>query len=168
MTDGKSMLGKIVKVTVDRPMGSFHPKHQNLYYPVNYGYIEGIPAPDGEEQDVYILGVDRPVKEFTGRIIAVVRRSDDVEEKWVAAPEDMSFTREQIQEQIFFQEQYFQSEIILLYRKLRFWSSQKKERMFIEHTLDKHAFGYDNKTLAGSEDIETFFAKTIVKWIIFI
>ena len=22
----------------------------------------------------------------------------------------------------------------------------KKERMFIEHTLDKHAFGYDNKT----------------------
>ena len=56
----------------------------------------------------------------------------------------------------------------LLYRKLRFWSSQKKERMFIEHTLDKHAFGYDNKTLAGSEDIETFFAKTIVKWIIFI
>ncbi len=114
MTDGKSMLGKIVKVTVDRPMGSFHPKHQNLYYPVNYGYIEGIPAPDGEEQDVYILGVDRPVKGFTGRIIAVVRRSDDVEEKWVAAPEDMSFTREQIQEQIFFQEQYFQSEIILL------------------------------------------------------
>ena len=44
----------------------------------------------------------------------------------------------------------------------------KKERMFIERTLDKHAFGYDNKTLAGSEDIETFFAKTIVKWIIFI
>ena len=77
MTDGTSMLGKIVKVTVDRPMGSFHPKHQNLYYPVNYGYIEGIPAPDGEEQDVYILGVDRPVKEFIGRIIAVVRRLDE-------------------------------------------------------------------------------------------
>ena len=44
----------------------------------------------------------------------------------------------------------------------------QKERMFIEHMLDKRAFGYDNKTLAGSEDIETFFAKTIVKWIIFI
>ena len=44
----------------------------------------------------------------------------------------------------------------------------KKKHMFIEHMLDKHAFGYDNKTLAGSEDIETFFAKTIVKWIIFI
>lgn len=128
MTDGKSMLGKIVKVTVDRPMGSFHPKHQNLYYPVNYGYIEGIPAPDGEEQDVYILGVDRPVKGFTGRIIAVVRRSDDVEEKWVAAPEDMSFTREQIQEQIFFQEQYFQSEIILLDERERQESNMTETR----------------------------------------
>ena len=114
MTDGRNMLGKIVKITVDRPMGSFHPQHRNLYYPVNYGYIEGILAPDEEEQDVYILGVDRPVKEFTGRIIAVVRRLDDIEEKWVAAPEDMSFTRDQIQEQIDFQEKYFQSEIMLL------------------------------------------------------
>ena len=54
-----------------------------------------------------------------------------------------------------------------LYRKLRFWVAQK-EHMVIEHMLYKHVFGHDNKTLAGSEDIETFFAKTIVKWIIFI
>lgn len=102
MIDGTAMLGKLVKVTVDRPMGSFHPKHQNLYYPVNYGYIEGILAPDGEEQDAYILGVDQPVKEFTGRIIGIVHRLDDIEEKWVVAPEKLSFTREQIQEQIYF------------------------------------------------------------------
>ena len=44
------MLGKIVKVTVDRPMGTYHPKHKDIYYPINYGYIEGIMAPDGEEQ----------------------------------------------------------------------------------------------------------------------
>ena len=53
-------------------------------------------------------------------------------------------------------------------QEITFLEQSKKERMFIEHMLDKHAFGYDNKTLAGSEDIETFFAKTIVKWIIFI
>ena len=57
--------------------------------------------------------------------------------------------------------------LFLLYRKLRFWVA-KKEHMVIEHMLYKHVFGHDNKTLAGSEDIETFFAKTIVKWIIFI
>ena len=63
------MIGDIVKVTVDRPMGSYHPKHKDILYPINYGYIEGIMAPDGEEQDAYILGVDKPVSEFTGKII---------------------------------------------------------------------------------------------------
>ena len=53
------MLGKIVKVTVDRPLGSCHPKHLYICYPVNYGYVKGVMATDGEEQDVYILGVFR-------------------------------------------------------------------------------------------------------------
>ena len=46
-----SAIGKMVTVTVDRPLGSFHPNHPDLYYPVNYGYVAGIPAPDGEDQD---------------------------------------------------------------------------------------------------------------------
>ena len=32
-----------------------------MYYPINYGYIEGVMAPDEEEQDAYILGVNEPV-----------------------------------------------------------------------------------------------------------
>lgn len=102
-----------ITVTIDRPLGSYHPQYKDMYYPVNYGYVEGVFAPDGEEQDVYVLGVDYPVKEFTGRIIAVIKRSDDVEEKWVAAPESITFTKEEIWEQVKFQEQYFQSEIIM-------------------------------------------------------
>ena len=107
------MIGKIVTVTVDRPLGSAHPDFPEMIYPVNYGYIEGIMAPDGEEQDAYILGVSEPVQKFTGRIIAVVHRADDVEEKWVVCPEEMTFTAEEIMEQIRFQEQYYQSEIIM-------------------------------------------------------
>ena len=90
------MLGKIVKVIVDRPMGSYHPEHKDMYYPINYGYVEGIIAPDGEEQDAYILGVDKPVKEFVGKIIAIVHRLDDIEDKWVVAPEIVSLTKEEI------------------------------------------------------------------------
>lgn len=105
------MLGEIVKVTVDRPLGSYHPKHKDMYYPVNYGYVAGIMAPDGEEQDAYILGVDEPVAEFTGRVIAIIHRFDDVEEKWVVAPEQVSFSKEEIMEQVWFQEQYFKTEI---------------------------------------------------------
>ncbi len=108
---GSVMLGKIVTVTVDRPLGSFHPRHADLYYPVNYGYVAGIMAADGEEQDAYILGVDVPVEAFTGRVIAVIHRQDDVEDKWVAAPNGATFTKEEIMEAVRFQEQYFQSEV---------------------------------------------------------
>ena len=105
------MIGQIVKVIVDRPLGNYHPEHQDMYYPVNYGYVEGIIASDGDEQDAYILGVNVPVKEFTGRVIAIIHRYDDVEEKWVAAPENSIFSAEEIMEQVKFQEQYFESEI---------------------------------------------------------
>lgn len=107
------MLGKIVTVTVDRAIGTYHPEHTDMYYPVNYGYISGIFAPDGEEQDAYVLGVDKPVQEFTGKVIAIIHRNDDIEEKWVVAPVDKSFTKEEIIEKIHFQEQYFDSYVIL-------------------------------------------------------
>ena len=107
------MIGSVVKVTVDRPLGSYHPEHKDLYYPINYGYIEGVMAADGEEQDAYILGVDFPVEEFIGNVIAIIHRYDDVEEKWVVAPENILFTPEEIAEKVAFQEQYFKTEIIM-------------------------------------------------------
>lgn len=108
------MLGKTVNVVVDRPLGSVHPKHSNIRYPVNYGYVPEIMAGDGEEQDVYILGVDRPVETFTGTVIGLIRRRNDVEDKWVAAPDGMVFTREEIWDAVKFQEQYFESELVIL------------------------------------------------------
>ena len=105
------MIGKIVKVIVDRPLGSYHPKHKNIFYPINYGYVEGIIAPDGEEQDAYIIGIDVPVKEFTGKVIAIIHRYDDIEEKWVVAPENASLTKNEIIEQVNFQEKYFKFEV---------------------------------------------------------
>jgi len=107
------MLGKTVTVTVDRAMGTHHPEHTDMLYPINYGYIAGIPAADGEEQDAYILGVDLPVKEFTGKVIAIIHRKDDIEEKWVVAPENRYFSKQEILEKTFFQEQYFDSYVIM-------------------------------------------------------
>lgn len=105
------MIGSIVKVIVDRPLGAYHPKHKDICYPVNYGYIPEIMAPDGEEQDAYILGVTEPVEEFVGKVIAVIHRYNDVEEKWVVVPENLSLTKEEITQQVAFQEQYFHTEI---------------------------------------------------------
>ena len=107
------MIGKIVKVVVDRPIGTYHPKYKDIFYSVNYGYIPGIISPDGEEQDAYILGVDEPIKEFIGTVIAVIHRIDDVEDKWIVVPEGMSFTKEEILDKISFQEKFFKTEIIM-------------------------------------------------------
>ena len=108
-----SIIGATITVTVDRPLGSYHPEYKDMYYPINYGYIEGIMAPDGEEQDACILGVNEPVDKFTGKIIAIVQRKDDVEEKWVVVPDGVTFSKEEIRRQIHFQEQYFDSKIVM-------------------------------------------------------
>lgn len=105
------MLGAKVTVTIDRPMGTYHPKHKDFYYPVNYGYIEGIMGGDGEEQDAYVLGVDHQVETFDGVMIAIIHRMNDNEDKWVVAPECVVLTKEEIMAQVHFQEQYFQTEI---------------------------------------------------------
>jgi inorganic pyrophosphatase len=106
------MIGKTVTVTVDRPLGSRHPNHPDLYYPINYGYVEGLLAPDGEEQDAYLLGISEPVREYTGKVIAVVHRLDDIEDKWIVAPDGVTFTKEVIARLVHFQEQWFQTEIL--------------------------------------------------------
>ena len=113
ITKINSVIGRTVTVTIDRPLGSCHPKHKDIYYPINYGYVEGIMAADGEEQDAYVLGVDEAIDKFTGKIIAIVHRNNDVEEKWVVAPENVTFTKEEIREPFYFQEQYFDSEIVM-------------------------------------------------------
>lgn len=65
------------------PLKGTYPEY---IYPINYGYVEGIIVPDEEEQDVYILGVDKAVDEYEGELIVVIKREDNVEEKWVVAP----------------------------------------------------------------------------------
>lgn len=105
------MIGSKVKVIVDRPMGTYHPKHKDIFYTVNYGYVEGIMAPDGEEQDAYILGIDKPLEEFIGVVLAIIHRLNDVEDKWIVVPEGTSFTKEEIIKQVSFQEKYFKIEI---------------------------------------------------------
>lgn len=100
----KSYLGKTVDIKIDRPIGYVH---KSLTYPINYGYIPGVIGGDGEELDVYLLGVDAPVKEYTARIIGIVHRHNDVEDKLVAAPVGLNFTVEEIMEAVRFQEQYY-------------------------------------------------------------
>lgn len=103
----------IVTARIDRPLGSRHPRHPEMIYPINYGEVVGVPAPDGDWQDVYVLGVNEPLSTFTGRRIAVIHRRDDVETKWVLASEGMTFTEAEIMAAVHFQEQYFDSYCVM-------------------------------------------------------
>lgn len=108
------MLGQTVTVTVDRPIGYLH---GGTVYPVNYGYLPGTIAGDGEEQDAYILGVDEPVENFSGTVVGVIRRHNDCEDKLVVAPEGTLFHQGEIAGMVHFIEQYFVSTIDCLLRK---------------------------------------------------
>lgn len=105
---------KMVDVVIDRPIGSVHPKYEDMIYPLNYGFIPNVFGGDDEELDVYLMGVNVPVKEYKAKVIAIVHRHNDVEDKLVAAPEGISFTKMEIEDAVRFQEQYFESEIEIL------------------------------------------------------
>lgn len=110
----KGYLGRTVLIEMDRPIGTPHPKHPDILYPINYGYIPGVLGGDGEELDVYLLGVDTPVTVYTARIIGIVHRTDDVEDKLVAAPEGVTYTAKEIAAAVHFQEQFHESYIEVL------------------------------------------------------
>jgi inorganic pyrophosphatase len=107
-----AFLGQIVKIKIDRPLGSKHPKH-DMTYEVNYGFVPGTKAPDGEELDAYVLGVDKPVDEFTGKCIAIIRRSDDDDDNLIIVPENSeNMSDEEILRLVNFQEQWFKPKVI--------------------------------------------------------
>lgn len=105
-------LGKLVTVTVDRPMGTRHPKFKDLVYTQNYGHVEGAFAPDGEELDAYVLGDLGPLKTFEGRCIAIIHRTDDNDDKLVVVLDGTTYTDAQIKSLTDFQEKFFKSTIV--------------------------------------------------------
>ncbi len=104
---------QLVHAIIDRPLGTAHPNYPDMIYPLNYGYIEGILAADGAWQDVYVMGVQEACSDFYGVHIATIHRLDDVEDKWVLAPEGMRFSLEEIRAAVDFTECYYHSEIVL-------------------------------------------------------
>ena len=104
-------LEKEITCKIDRPLGSEHP-NGGLIYPINYGFVSNTVSGDGEEIDCYILGIYEPVQNFTGKCIAVIHRTNDNDDKLVLAPEDKTFTNQEIRALTYFQERFFESRIV--------------------------------------------------------
>ena len=109
--DFSGIIGTTVSGKIDRPLGSVHPRIPDMTYTVNYGYVDGVFAGDGAEQDIYLLGEDKPAETFAGKVIAVWHRYNDVEDKWIVSADGRDYTDDEIAEKIAFQEKFFDGEL---------------------------------------------------------
>lgn len=111
MTNSLTFIGQKVNVIIDRPLGSKHPQH-GFAYEVNYRYIPNTKSADGEELDAYVLGVDGPITNTRGVCIAVIRRTDDVDDKLIVTQDDKDFSDSEIDKLTAFQEKWFKHVIL--------------------------------------------------------
>ena len=81
-------------------------------YMLNYGYIPDTISGDGEELDAYILGVYEPVEEFTGKVIAIIHRTNDDDDKLIVVPKGSNYSDDAIRALTEFQERFFESIIL--------------------------------------------------------
>ncbi len=107
----ETFIAKLVTVKIDRPLGSKHPKW-DFFYPVNYGFIEGVKSADGEDLDAYVLGFFEPIEYFRGKCIAIIHRENDNEDKLIVVPEGKDYSDEAILALVEFQERYFKVKIL--------------------------------------------------------
>lgn len=109
--DNMKYLNKTIKVKIDRPLGSRHPKY-GFIYPINYGYVPNTISNDGEELDCYILGIFEPLETFIGKCIAIIHRFDNNDDKLIIAPENKYFSNNDIKVLTEFQERFYKGEIL--------------------------------------------------------
>lgn len=107
----RQFLGKEVEVMFDRPIGSKHPKY-GFNYEVNYGHLDGVKAPDGEELDAYYLGTDQPLQKIKGVVKAIIHRQDDDDDKLIVMSYDLNMSDNEIEKAVNFQEKWFKHEIL--------------------------------------------------------
>lgn len=109
--DAKEYIGKTVDVKIDRPLASKHPKHGFIYM-LNYGFIPNTISGDGEELDAYVIGEFSPVDSCNGKVIAVIHRLNDDDDKLVVSANGSDYSDEAIRALTEFQERFFESIII--------------------------------------------------------
>ena len=116
LSKGTDYLGEQIDIVFDRPLGSVHPRHKDIIYPINYGFIPDTVAGDGHPIDVYYLSGSKPLKETTAICIGYVNRHNDNEDKLIATDGEIP-ELSKIEEMLDFQEKWFDDDIILMSEK---------------------------------------------------
>lgn len=89
------MLGKYVRVRITKPVRSRNEQY-GFEYLLNFGLVEGGRQFDKNIRGAYVMGIERPVRNFDGRVIAIIRYTDSSEAYLVVAPKSTHFIDAQI------------------------------------------------------------------------
>ena len=130
------MKEELVTVKVEHPLGSTDDDNPSVVYPINVGYVVNdsdleLSQREGE-QPAYLVGVDVAVDEYSGVLIAVVRRRDDARTVWIVAPENILYNKQQLEEIVHFREQYYDSFIEMV-----------DEEMWDAYDADENRLGFE-------------------------
>ncbi len=87
------MLGKYARVRVVNPIGS--QSDSGYVFPLNYGIVQG-----NEKQKAFIMGIDHPVRNFDGRVIAILSDKSAGKYIWIVAPKSTRFIINDIKKHI--------------------------------------------------------------------
>lgn len=110
----RDFLNKKITAKIDRPKNTAHPEYPDFIYPINYGYIENTVSGDGKEIDVYVLGEEEPKDYIDCKVVAIVKRKNDNEDKLIAIASscNKTYTKEEMAKEVYFQEKFFDSIIL--------------------------------------------------------
>ena len=85
MYGGEKMLGKYVRIRIDHPIGSVNEK-TGYTYPLNYGAVYG-----SDNLNSFVMGIDHPVRNFDGRVIATLNPKAGGRQILITAPKSTRF-----------------------------------------------------------------------------
>lgn len=92
------MLGKYVRVKVTQPINSYN-KQFGYKYQLNYGFMHYNSKPGSSAQWAYIMGINHPVRNFDGRVIARIKRATG-STVYVVAPKRTRFIQTEIEDAV--------------------------------------------------------------------
>lgn len=111
------MLGKYVRVRVTKPIHS-RSEQYGFEYGLNFGSVEGGRQFDNKNiRGAFIMGINRPVRTFDGRVIALIRRPGENGCYIVVAPKSTRFIDTQIRESVAFAMQDKPYDLTCLYER---------------------------------------------------
>lgn len=92
--NAKEFLGKEVSIEIDRPLGTRHPKH---------GFIPNTISGDGEKLDAYLVGEFEPVEKSNGKVIVIIHRTNDDDDKLIVSKDGKDYSDDAIRASTEFQ-----------------------------------------------------------------